>query len=52
MINYQVDDLDVLLGQLVEAGVELVGEVEEYEYGRFAWILDPDGNKVELWEPN
>ena len=31
--------------------VEIVGEVEEYEYGRFAWVLDPEGNKIELWEP-
>jgi len=51
MINFRVDDLDGMLEQLEDAGVEIVGEVQEYEYGRFGWILDPDGNKVELWEP-
>ncbi len=51
MLNYRVDDLDALLDQLREAGVEVVGDVEEYEYGRFGWIVDPEGNKVELWEP-
>lgn len=51
MINYRVDDLDEMLGQLRAAGVEVVGGPESHENGRFAWILDPDGNKVELWEP-
>ena len=32
-------------------GIEVVGEIEEYSYGKFGWIMDPDGNKVELWEP-
>lgn len=50
MINYRVDDLDGLLDHLDAAGVERVGEVESYDYGRFAWILDPNGIKVELWE--
>ena len=52
MLNYRVDDLDGLLERLRAAGVETVGEIEEYEYGRFGWILDPEGNKVELWEPS
>ena len=51
MINYRVDDLDGLLAQLKEAGVEIVGGPESHENGKFAWIMDPDGNKVELWEP-
>ncbi len=51
MINYRVDDLDGLLQELRKDGVEVVGEVEKYDYGKFAWILDPEGNKIELWEP-
>ena len=51
MINYRVDNLDELLAQLRAAGVEVVKGPESHENGKFAWILDPDGNKVELWEP-
>ena len=51
MINYRVRDLDALLRDLRASGVEQVGEVEEFPYGRFAWILDGEGNRVELWEP-
>ena len=51
MINYRVDDLDGMLAQLREGGVEVVGGPESAENGKFAWIMDPDGNKVELWEP-
>lgn len=51
MFNFRVDDLDELLLVLKEEGVEVVGETEEYEYGKFGWILDPEGNKIELWEP-
>ena len=51
MINYRVANLEGLLEQLREEGVEIVGDIEEYEYGRFAWIMDPEGNKIELWEP-
>jgi predicted enzyme related to lactoylglutathione lyase len=51
MINYRVDDLDALLNQLRAAGVEVVKGPESAENGKFAWIMDPDGNKVELWEP-
>jgi predicted enzyme related to lactoylglutathione lyase len=51
MFNYRVEDLEELLKVLAEEGVEIVGEVEEYEYGKFGWIMDPDGNKIELWEP-
>lgn len=51
MINYRVDNLDELLVQLNADGVILVGGPESHENGKFAWIMDPDGNKVELWEP-
>ncbi len=51
MINYRVADLDGLLAQLRREGVEVEDRVEEYPYGRFAWIMDPEGNRVELWEP-
>jgi len=51
MINYRVDNLLELLDQLRAAGVEIVQGPESHENGKFAWIMDPDGNKVELWEP-
>lgn len=51
MFNYRVEDLKELLRVLKKEGVEIVGEIEEYPYGKFGWIMDPDGNKIELWEP-
>jgi len=51
MINYRVDNLDELLAQLKQNGVEIQQGPESHENGKFAWIMDPDGNKVELWEP-
>ena len=51
MINYRVDNLDELLAQLQAADVAVVSGPESHENGKFAWIMDPDGNKVELWEP-
>lgn len=51
MINLIVDDLDLALAQVEAGGATLVGDVAEYDYGRFGWFLDPDGNKVELWQP-
>ena len=51
MINYRVDDLDELLAQLRRDGVTIVKGPESDDNGRFAWLLDPDGNKVELWQP-
>jgi predicted enzyme related to lactoylglutathione lyase len=51
MINYRVDDLDELLTQLRRDGVPIVKGPESDENGRFAWLLDPDGNKIELWQP-
>jgi catechol 2,3-dioxygenase-like lactoylglutathione lyase family enzyme len=51
MINYRVDDLDALWTHLKASGVECLGEVEQHPNGKFAWIIDLDGRKVELWEP-
>ena len=51
MINYRVDNLDEMLAQLRAGGVEIIQGPESHENGKFAWIMDPDGNKVELWEP-
>jgi predicted enzyme related to lactoylglutathione lyase len=51
MINYRVDDLDGMIAQLQADGVEVVGDPQSDENGKFAWIMDPDGNKVELWQP-
>jgi predicted enzyme related to lactoylglutathione lyase len=51
MINYRVDDLDGLLEQLEAAGVEIDLRRQSDDTGRFAWIVDPEGNRVELWEP-
>ena len=51
MVNYRVENLEELLKELAAGGVEVVGKMEEYEYGKFGWIMDPEGNKIELWEP-
>ena len=51
MINYRVDDMAGLIGQLEAAGVEIQQGPEYHENGVFAWVMDPEGNKVELWEP-
>lgn len=51
MINFRVHDLEGLLKVLKEEGVEIIGEMETYSYGKFGWIMDPEGNKLELWEP-
>jgi predicted enzyme related to lactoylglutathione lyase len=51
MINYRVDDLDGLLAKLEAAGVTIDPKREDASFGRFAWIVDLDGNRVELWEP-
>ena len=51
MVNFRVDDLDALLGQLAEAGVRIDPKRQDESYGRFAWIWDPEGNRVELWQP-
>lgn len=51
MINYRVDNLVQLVEELKKEGVQVVDEIEEYEYGKFVHIMDPEGNKIELWEP-
>jgi predicted enzyme related to lactoylglutathione lyase len=51
MINLVVDDLDQALANVESAGGEVIPEKEEHDFGRFGWIVDPDGNRVELWEP-
>ncbi|MCH8127994.1 VOC family protein [candidate division KSB1 bacterium] len=52
MFNLIVDHLENALQQVKEGGAENVGEIENYDYGRFGWFMDPDGDKVELWQPN
>jgi len=51
MINYRVENLVELLKVLKEEGVQVVGEIDEQPYGKFGWIMDPEGNKIELWQP-
>jgi catechol 2,3-dioxygenase-like lactoylglutathione lyase family enzyme len=51
MVNFRVDDLDGLLEALRAEGVAIDPKREDHEYGRFAWITDPEGNRVELWQP-
>lgn len=51
MINYRVADLHALVEVLRAEGCTVLDRVDDSEYGKFAWIIDPDGNKVELWEP-
>jgi predicted enzyme related to lactoylglutathione lyase len=51
MVNFRVDNLDELLKALREEGVKVDEKVERHEYGNFGWITDPEGNRVELWEP-
>lgn len=51
MINLIVDDLIEALVQIKKGGGEIIDDVQEHEYGLFGWFIDPDGNKVELWQP-
>jgi predicted enzyme related to lactoylglutathione lyase len=50
MLNLRVENLEWLLGELKKEGIEQIGEMKAYEYGKFAHIIDPDGVKIELWE--
>ena len=52
MLNFQVHDLDGVLDELKAAGVEVDPKREEADYGRFGWFTDPEGNRVELWQPS
>ncbi len=51
MINYRVNDLETMIKQLTDAGIDILAGPEYHENGAFAWIMDPEGNKIELWEP-
>ena len=51
MVNYRVADLHGLVQALKEEGCEVLDKIDESEYGMFAWVIDPEGNKVELWQP-
>ncbi len=51
MINYRVTNLDAMLAQLRAAGVKVDDKVDDSEYGRFGWAMDPEGNRFELWQP-
>ncbi len=50
-INYRVADLDALVAVLRAEGCQVLPEVVESEFGKFAWVIDPEGNKLELWQP-
>lgn len=51
MLNFRVDDLETLKNNIVDKGTTLVNEIESYSYGKFLHIKDPEGNRIELWEP-
>lgn len=51
MINYRVENLEALVAQLKNEGVTILDQIETYDYGKFVHIMDPEGNKIELWEP-
>ena len=51
MINYQVEDLHALLKELKKEGVQVMEKTDESEFGKFGWAIDPEGRKIELWEP-
>jgi predicted enzyme related to lactoylglutathione lyase len=51
IVNYRVDDLHALVQALREEGCNVLEKIDESEFGKFAWVVDPEGNKVELWQP-
>jgi predicted enzyme related to lactoylglutathione lyase len=51
MVNYRVDDLAALLQALRDEGCEVLEQTDDSEYGKFGWVVDPEGNKIELWQP-
>jgi predicted enzyme related to lactoylglutathione lyase len=51
MINYRVEDLRALIAALKAEGCNVLDEINDSEYGTFGWVIDPEGNKVELWQP-
>ncbi len=46
-----MENLEALIRQLKKDGMQVIGEIESYDYGKFGWVMDPEGNKIELWEP-
>ena len=51
MVNYRVEDLHALIAALKAEGCDVVDKIDDSEYGKFGWVIDPEGNKVELWQP-
>ena len=51
MVNYRVEDLHALVAALKAEGCNVLDKIDDFEYGKFAWVIDPEGNKVELWQP-
>jgi predicted enzyme related to lactoylglutathione lyase len=51
MVNYRVDDLHALIAALKAEGCNVLEKIDDSEYGKFGWVIDPEGNKVELWQP-
>jgi predicted enzyme related to lactoylglutathione lyase len=51
MVNYRVDDLYALVAALKEEGCNVLDKIDDSEYGKFGWVIDPEGNKLELWQP-
>ena len=51
MVNYRVEDVHALVATLKAEGCNVLDKIEDSDYGKFAWVIDPEGNKVELWEP-
>ena len=51
MVNYRVEDLLALVNVLREEGCNVLEKIDESDFGKFAWVIDPEGNKVELWQP-
>ncbi len=51
MVNYRVANLDAMLAQLRAAGAQVDEKIDETEFGRFGWVMDPEGNRIELWQP-
>ena len=51
MINYRVENMEALVSELKKSGVQVVDSIASYDYGKFVHIMDPEGNKIEFWEP-
>jgi predicted enzyme related to lactoylglutathione lyase len=51
MVNSRVEDVHALVAALKAGGCNVLGKIDDSEYGKFAWVIDPEGNKVELWQP-